>query len=198
MSYEEQLLMELQAEIMYRGERRRRVTRRVYAGGAVAVLAAAAAFAVPLLTGTESPAYAVSKKADGTVGVEIREFKDADQLEQDLKVAGVKADITYLESGKECKKNRGMSTLPAEGAVQMREGGLDINPRLIDADKTLVLEFAGNEEEEVPGAESPKTGKTWWILTTLVIPGDVGPCVVVDRPNWDDTGGPEGRPPAGS
>ncbi|MEU4226891.1 hypothetical protein AB0F17_21540 [Nonomuraea sp. NPDC026600] len=194
MTYEEQLLMELQAEITHRGERRRRVTRRVYAGGAVAALAAAAAFAVPLLTGTESPAYAVSKKADGTVGVEIREFKDADQLERDLKAAGVKADVTYLESGKECEKNRGMSSLPAEGTVHMREGGLDIDPRLIDKDKTLVLEFSKNEEE-VPGAEPPKM---LGILATLMIPGKVGPCVVVDRQDRDDAGGPQGQPPAGS
>lgn len=194
MSYEEQLLMELKAEIAHRGQLRRRLTRRLYAGGAVAALAAAAAFAVPLLTGTESPAYAVSKRADGTVGVEIREFKDADKLERDLKAAGVRADVTYLPSRKQCEKNRGMSTLPAEGAIHMREGGLDIDPRLLDEDKTLVLEFAGSEEE-VPGAKPPKT---WWILTELMIPGEVGPCVVVDRPDWDDDGGPEGQPPAGS
>ncbi|MEV6159285.1 hypothetical protein AB0L53_54025 [Nonomuraea sp. NPDC052129] len=194
MSYEEQLLMELKAEIAHRGQLRRRVTRRLYAGGVVAALAAAAAFAVPLLTGTESPAYAVSKRADGTVGVEIREFKDADKLERDLKAAGVRADVTYLPSRKQCEKDRGASTLLAEGAIHMREGGLDIDPRLLDEDKTLVLEFAGSEEE-VPGAKPPKT---WWTLATLMIPGKVGPCVVVDSPDWDDNGGPEGQPPAGS
>ncbi|MER7506189.1 hypothetical protein AB0L05_35545 [Nonomuraea pusilla] len=194
MSFEEQLLMDLKAEFAARTERRRRTIRRMSVGAAVAGLAAAAAIAVPLVTGTESPAYAVSKKADGTVRVEIREFKDADQLERDLQTAGIRADVTYLKSRKQCEKNRGMSTPPAEGAIRPRDGGLDINPRLLDKDKTLVLEFAGNDEE-VPAAEPPKTS---WVLTTLMIPGKVGPCVVVDRTDWDDAGGPQGRPPAGS
>ncbi|MEV6031439.1 hypothetical protein AB0L65_09835 [Nonomuraea sp. NPDC052116] len=194
MSFEEQLLMDLKVEFAARAERRRRTVRRVSVGAAVAGLAAAAAIAVPLLTGTESPAYAVSKKADGTVGVEIREFKDADQLERDLQAAGVRADVTYLEARKQCEKNRGMSTLPAEGAIRMRNGGLDIDPRLLDKDKTLVLEFAGDEDGD-PAAEPPKT---WWVLSTLMIPGKVGPCVVVDSTDWDDAGGPQGQPPAGS
>ncbi|MEV4360113.1 hypothetical protein ACWEPL_40420 [Nonomuraea sp. NPDC004186] len=197
MSFEEQLLMDLKVEFAARAERRRRTVRRIFVGAAMAGLAAAAAVAVPLVTGTESPAYAVSKKADGTVGVEIREFKDADQLERDLQAAGVRADVTYLESGKQCEKNRGMSSLLPEGAIHMREGGLDIDPQLLDKDKTLVLEFAGNEEE-VSAAEPPKTGKTWWVLTTLMIPGKVGPCVVVDKTDWDDVDGPQGQPPAGS
>lgn len=194
MSFEEQLLMDLKVEFAARAERRRRTVRRMSVGAAVAGLAAAVTIAVPLVTGTESPAYAVSKKADGTVGVEIREFKDADRLERDLQAAGVRADVTYLESRKQCEKNRGMSTLPREGAIQLREGGLDIDPRLLDKDKTLVLEFAG-DDEEVPAADPPKT---WWILTTMMIPGEVGPCVVVDRTDWDDNDGPQGQPPAGS
>lgn len=194
MSFEEQLLMDLKVEFAARAERRRRTVRRMSVGAAVAGLAAAVAVAVPLVTVAESPAYAVSKKADGTVRVEIREFEDADQLERDLRTAGIRADVTYLKSRKQCEKNRGTGSPPAEGAINPREGGLDIDPRLLDKDKTLVLEFAGNDEE-VAAAEPPKTA---WVLTTMMIHGKVGPCVVVDRTDWDDTGGPEGRPPAGS
>ncbi|MFC5821914.1 hypothetical protein [Nonomuraea harbinensis] len=196
MSFEEQLLMDLKVEFAARDERRRRTVRRVSLGAAVAGLAAAAAIAVPLMTGTESSAYAVSKKADGTVGVEIREFKDADRLEQDLKAAGVRVDITYLESGKQCQKNRGRSVLAPDGLVTMREGGLDIKPQLIGKDKTLVLEFAGKQDDE---KEPPVTGKVFWKLATLLVPGDVGPCVVIDDPPWNDDGSDtSGRPPAGS
>ncbi|WP_329086416.1 MULTISPECIES: hypothetical protein [unclassified Streptosporangium] len=197
MSFEEQLLMDLKVEFAARDERRRRTVRRISVGAAVAGLAAAAAIAVPLMAGTESPAYAVSKKAGGTVGVEIREFKDADQLERDLRAAGVRADITYLESGKQCEKNRGKSgVLAPDGLVTMREGGLDIKPRLIDEDKTLVLEFSGKQDDE---KEPPVTGKVFWKLATLLIPGDVGPCVVIDDPQWDDDGSDtSGQPPAGS
>ncbi|MFI6602751.1 hypothetical protein ACIBHX_41415 [Nonomuraea sp. NPDC050536] len=187
MRFEEQLLMDLKAKITERAERHRRVTRRLYAGSAVGLLAVAAAFAVPLLTGTEMPAYAVSKNADGTVRVEINEFKDADQLERDLDAAGVTADISYLPPGKECKTGRGKTVGQVvamgpgpDAAARMRDGGLDINPRHIGEDQTLVLEFAGNEEE------TSKTGKqkVLWRLTAHMITGQVGPCVAIDDPTW--------------
>ncbi|MFI6921947.1 hypothetical protein ACIBIZ_18540 [Nonomuraea spiralis] len=188
MTFEEQLLMELKAEIAGRAERHRRVTRRLYAGGVVGLLAAAAAFAVPMLTGTETPAYAVSKNTDGTVRVEINEFKDADQLEQDLRAAGVTADISYLPSGKECKTGRGktVGAVTAMGpgpdaAARMRDGGLDINPRHIGKDQTLVLEFAGTEEET---AETRKQ-EVLWRLTASMITGQVGPCVTIEDPTWN-------------
>ncbi|WP_188195532.1 hypothetical protein [Nonomuraea sp. SYSU D8015] len=186
MRFEEHLLMDLKAEIAARNVRRRRIARRLYAGGAVAALAAAAAFAVPSLAGTESPAYAVTKNADGTVRVEINEFEDADQLERDLREEGVTADVTYLPSGKECKPGRGKTTGqvamgPGSDAVaRMRDGGLDIDPRRIGKGQTLVMEFAGTAEET---AETKKQ-KTLWSLTASLITGRVGPCVVVDTPRW--------------
>jgi hypothetical protein len=186
MKYQEELLMELKTEITYRAERRRRVTRGLYAGSAVALVATAAAFAVPVLIGTESPAYAVSTNADGTVRVEINEFRDADRLEQDLADAGVTADVTYLPPGKECKVGRGKTvgrtvTLgpDANAVVRMRDGGLDINPRDIGENHTLVLEFAGNEGTPAAGKR-----KMSWRLTGSTITGQVAPCVTVDDPEW--------------
>ncbi|MGW2154985.1 hypothetical protein [Nonomuraea sp. NPDC001699] len=187
MTFEEHLLMELKAEIADRTERHRRVTRRLYAGGVVGILAAAAAFAVPMLTGTETSAYAVSTNADGTVRVEIKEFKDADQLEQDLGAAGVTADITYLPPGKECKTGRGKTVGAvtalgpgADAAARMRDGGLDIDPRNIGKDQTLVLEFAGNDKE----TNETRKQNTLWRLTGSMIKGQVGPCVAIDDPSW--------------
>ncbi|MEV4114249.1 hypothetical protein [Nonomuraea sp. NPDC049695] len=200
MSFEEQLLMDLKAEIGVRTERRRRVTRRLSAGGAVAALAAAAAIAVPLLTATAAPAYAVSKNGDGTVRVEIKEFRDADKLEQDLDTAGVSADITYLPPGKGCKPGRGKTDgqvalgPDSNAAARMVNGGLDINPRRIGDGRTLMLEFAGND------AESPETKKqqVLWSLTASIITGHVKPCVVIDNPDGkDDASGAPGQPPAG-
>ncbi|MEV0597389.1 hypothetical protein [Nonomuraea cavernae] len=187
MRFEEQLLMDLKAEIVDRDERRRRVTRRLFAGSTVALVAMTAAFAVPLLTETAKPAYAVSKKADGTVRVEINEFTDADQLERDLNAAGVRADISYLPPGKECKVGRGktvsqvVATGPDSSAVaRMRGDVLDINPRRLGGDQTLVLEFAGNATET---AETKKQ-QMLWRLTSSVITGQVGPCVAIDDPTW--------------
>jgi hypothetical protein len=204
MRFEEHLLMDLKAEIAARAERRRRVARRIYAGGAVAGLTAA--IAVPLLTGTETPAYAVSKSADGTVRVEINEFRDADRLEQDLKDAGVTADVTYLKAGTECDPDRGKRAggqgrpsteefrkSPAANVTRPRDSGLEIYPKYIGKDQTLLLEFA----ESDPSAGQEKEG-VLWRLTTGLITGPVKPCVAVEDPTWNDPGGPEGQPPAGS
>lgn len=190
MKYEEQLLMELKAEITDRVERRRRLTHRLYAGGAAVLVAAAAAFAVPMLTGTERPAYAVTKNTDGTVRVEINEFKDADQLERDLAAAGIKADITYVPAGKQCKAGRGqtggtaLGGEPGSGASWMRDGGVEIDPRRIGADRTLVLEFAGDHQETAETKERPLL----WRLTGSLIVGQVAPCTVIDDSSWEAGG----------
>ncbi|MFI7643855.1 hypothetical protein [Nonomuraea sp. NPDC049400] len=206
MRFEEQLLMDLKAEIGARADRRRRVTRRLFAGGAVAALAAAAAIGVPLLTGTETPAYAVSKNGDGTIRVEIKEFRDADKLEQDLKTAGVTADVTYLKAGTKCRPDRGELVGGAEptnleewrksaaynATRPGKNGGVDISPQYIGDGQTLVLEFAENS------ALGPGQPGVRFQFATKLIAGQVKPCVVVDDPSWNDAGGSEGQPPAGS
>ena len=85
-----------------------------------------------------------------------REFKDADQREQDLRAAGVRVDIPYLESGKQCEKNRGQSVQTPDGLSPCGRAGWNIKPQLIGKDKTLVLEFAGNQDDEM---ERPVTGR---------------------------------------
>lgn len=180
MNFEEQLLMELKNEIAHRADRRRRLTRRLSIGGAAALVAASAAVAVPLLTGTESPAYAVTKKADGTVRVQINEFENADRLERDLAAAGVRADITYLRAGQECKPGRGKTSgrtamgPGSDAAARIVKGGLDIDPRKIGPNQTLVMEFAGNKD----GSRLSETDKASWVLTATMITGKVSPCVV--------------------
>ncbi|MET9248066.1 hypothetical protein [Nonomuraea sp. NPDC003709] len=190
MRFEEQLLMDLKAEIGARTERRRRVTRRLLAGGAVAGLAAAAAITVPLLAGAETPAYAVTKQDDGTIRVEIKEFGDAGKLEQDLKAAGVTADVTYLKPRTTCAPGRGEpvggeATTPEEWrrsvsykAARPRTSGVDISPQYVGAGQTLVLEFAE---------------KPYWKLKAQVITGQVKPCTVIDDPG----GSSAGQPPMG-
>ncbi|MBN6051253.1 hypothetical protein JYK22_04855, partial [Nonomuraea sp. RK-328] len=205
MSFEERLLMELKTEVAARGaERRRRVTvRRLFAGTAVAGLAAAAAVAVPLLTGTESPAYAVTKNTDGTVRVQIKEFRDADKLEADLVRMGVTADVTYLKPGTWCKAGRG-KVLASENpddwdksisgkAIRQTKGGVDLNPKYLGKNRTAVLMYA-----EDPNPKSA-TGKpsVLWQFGGYVVEGPVTPCVVVKNPSWNDVDG-EGQPPAGS
>ncbi|MDF2706385.1 MAG: hypothetical protein K0R62_2037 [Nonomuraea muscovyensis] len=205
MSFEERLLMELKTEVAARGERRRRTTvRRLFAGVAVAGLAAAAAVAVPLLTGAERPAYAVSKNADGTIRVQINEFGDADKLERDLKGMGISADVTYVPPGKRCGSARGRTAggetaTPEEWersvsakAVRLGKGGVYIDPAHVAQDQTVVMEFAKNDDQV---SDKPRV---LWQFVGRVIDGPVAPCVLVDDPTWNDVGGPEGQPPAGS
>ncbi|MFI6322187.1 hypothetical protein ACIBG8_31950 [Nonomuraea sp. NPDC050556] len=204
MRFEEQILMEMQTEIVARNARGRR--RRVLAMGAtVAGLAAVAAIGVPLLTGTESPAYAVSKGADGTVRVLINEFRDADRLERDLAKVGITADVSYLKPGTRCDFDRGelaggkdsmlqdnyRSSVHAK-VMRGRDRGFDINPEYLGKGQTLVLEFSENDDQ------STGKPKVLYSFSARVVVGKVKPCKVIADPSWYDVGGPEGQPPAGS
>ncbi|MEU7895456.1 hypothetical protein AB0B45_21695 [Nonomuraea sp. NPDC049152] len=207
MNFEEYLLMELKAEIVARRERRRRAGRRLLAGAAVAGLAAAAAIAVPLLTGSETRAYAVTRNADGTIRVEVNEFRDADKLEKDLEAMGVVAAIDYVKPGKKCQRDRGTPVDGGKGktfeewqksvsykAAHPREAGVDIDPKYVAKGNTLVMEFTENEDQ-TSGPEKPRA---LWRFKAMVVTGAVKPCAAVDDATWSDRGGPEGRPPAGS
>lgn len=182
MRFEEQLLMDLKTEMAARNERSRRVGRRLLAGAAVAGLAAVAAVAVPLLTGPE-PAYAVSKNANGTITVELKEFRDADQLEEDLRGLGVTADVTYLKPYTKCQNDRGALVggeydTPEEWRESAhykvaRPGpkGFVIDPRYAGKGQTVVLEFTENPKGPVKSQ-----------LKAEVIEGAVKPCVPVHDP----------------
>ncbi|MFC3980587.1 hypothetical protein [Streptosporangium jomthongense] len=204
MSFEEQILMQMKAEITARANRRR-IGRRLLTGAAVAGLAAAATIAMPLLTGSEQAAYAVTRNTDGTINVKLNEFRDADKLEQDLKKMGVSADITYLKSGKACQGNRGdivggASPEEWEGSASAKAvrllphgGGLEIDPRYVGNGQTLVMMLTENKDRVFGSGRSG----TQWQLPTYVVNGQVKPCVVVDDPLWNDVDG-SGGPPAGS
>ncbi|MEO3889578.1 hypothetical protein [Nonomuraea sp. B5E05] len=188
MNFEEQLLMDLKTEIAARADRRRRLTRTRSVLG-VAGMAAVAAVALPLLTGTGTPAYAVSTNTDGTISVQINEFRDADKLEGDLKEVGVRADVSYVPIGKQCEPGRGavVGGEPAGieefrksvsyKAARVRTGGVDIDPRYVAQGQTLVMEFAENKE----GSGEPNITARF---KAQVIAGPVKPCTLVD---WNVT-----------
>ncbi|MET9344167.1 hypothetical protein [Nonomuraea sp. NPDC003804] len=207
MSFEEHLLMELKTEIAERNQRRRRVGRRLAAGAVVTGLAAAAAIAVPLLTGSETRAYAVTRNADGTIRVEVNEFRDADKLERDLRAMGVAAKVDYVKPGKMCSRDRGeivdgqkASTWKewrksvSYKAARPRGAGVDVDPAYVAKGNTLVLEFTENDDQ-TSGPEKPRV---LWRFSGTVVKGEPKPCVIVDDPEWNDLGGPEAQPPAGS
>jgi hypothetical protein len=78
----------------------RRYGRPVLALGAAAAAATAALVAASVGTGT--PAYAVTRSADGTVTITLSDFRDTTQLSQELKQLGVPAAVYYIPQGKYC------------------------------------------------------------------------------------------------
>jgi hypothetical protein len=78
----------------------RRYARPVIALGAAAAAATAALVAASVGTGT--PAYAVTRSADGTVTITLTDFRDTTQLSQELKQLGVPAAVYYIPPGQAC------------------------------------------------------------------------------------------------
>ncbi|RBQ15670.1 hypothetical protein DP939_33820 [Spongiactinospora rosea] len=130
------------------GRRRRLVT-------ALSVGAAAVAMAVglPMINSSGGPlANAVERDADGSIKIYIREFTDADGLEQKLRTLGVNAVVDFVPAGMHCTEPRAryaphdpylvISEPPRDGA----SGFMRLHPERIESGRTLVYEvgyFAG-------------------------------------------------------
>lgn len=79
---------------------RRRYTRPALALGAAA--AAATAALVTFSAGSGTPAYAVTRNADGTVTITLTDFRDTTQLSRELRQLGVPAAVYYIPSKEYC------------------------------------------------------------------------------------------------
>ena len=194
--------MDLKTEFAARAERRRRTGRRLFAGAAVAGLAAAAAIAVPLLTGSETPAYAVAKNPDGSLIVTINELQDPKGLQARLNNQGIRADVTYTPRDKMCAPGRGVGAdyaydppersaltaqqraefdrpenwRSADAASPISWDKLKISPSFMRPEETLVLEFRLGNDPRVK----------WNLRGWLAKAGStVRPCTLVDEAGAD-------------
>ncbi|MET7339167.1 hypothetical protein [Nonomuraea sp. NPDC005650] len=172
--------------------RRRVVTRpRLLVAAGIA----AAAAVTPLIVGTGTSAYAVSKGPDGTLTVTLNELRDPEGLEAELGKAGVKADVTFLAPGTRCAVPRFVGAddtyggPPVDGPDELREqvskarsfkairsssGTFQIFPEYIKPHETLVLEFSDGENAQV----------LWRLGSWLAKAGSpVKPCTPVARTN---------------
>jgi hypothetical protein len=118
MTFEDRLLTELRTEVAERASRAparppRRIGRRLLVGAAVAGIAAMAAVAIPIISGSQAPAYAVTTNADGSISVLIHELRDPDRLEADLAGLGVQVDISYHTSDLACPDGRFAPSQPS-------------------------------------------------------------------------------------
>ncbi|MFI7704474.1 hypothetical protein [Nonomuraea sp. NPDC049480] len=190
-TFEERLLGALKEEITTRTAEDKMTTvtpvqrgsRRRFVGLSAAVAGvAAAATAVVVLTGVGgSPAYAVTKGADGAVSVRINSFTDPEGLEADLADAGIKAVVDYLPEGQTCKTPRGRSGggnglfsagIAGDGTGS---GGITftIEKGQIPADETLVLAVSKSKA----GEDKPPFG-----MSLEVVKGAVADCEAIPMP----------------
>ncbi len=133
---------------------------------------------VTLYGGAGTPAFAVDKRADGTVEVQINEFRDPKELQAKLAAAGVNAAVDYLPAGQTCKQPRGK---PAAGSGGMLVGigndgkgiAFQISEGQTTAGRTLVLtvSFDQAHPDRAPQATS-----------LSVVEGEVAPCEAVPMP----------------
>ena len=146
--FEERLLTELRQVVAERPEplpaasAKRPYGRFALAGAGVATAVAAIAVFASSGDNTTS-AYAIDKKPDGVVSVEIKSLKDADGLETGLRAAGVPAVVDYtpadaagcklpaipatpVEPGMGGKAAPVAPTLPGEAESGRAEGSLRI------------------------------------------------------------------------
>lgn len=218
MSFEDRLLAELKTEVADRASRRRRTVRRWWRAAGrpatarwrpVAVAAAAAAgltaLAVPTLIGSEAgAAYAVTRNADGSITVTIKEFRASARLQQELAGDGARTDITYLPQHMRCAGERGAVVGPPPppnpGRRVTKMSDLPKSYRDMLAHEPLVWAEPGRPTQKnvfkifpqriEPGqtlvlelAESHRT--KLWKLGSYLVAGPVRPCVFENDPYWN-------------
>lgn len=139
------------------------------------VTAAATAAVLPLALST--PAYAVSKRSDGTVTVEIREFLEPKKLQASLREAGVAAVVDYLPIGQSCQQPRGRSVATAQILMERPAKDSDgvlfqIAPGSLKSGQTLVVEATFDQNNPA------KAGN----IATSVVEGQATDCKVTRDP----------------
>ncbi|GGO30459.1 hypothetical protein GCM10010116_61000 [Microbispora rosea subsp. aerata] len=179
------------------GHPRRRPLRPALLASALA-LGVAAAVGVPVLLGSGTPAYAVSRNPDGTLTITINEAKDPEPLEATLRSMGVNAVVDYIPSGKRCSPQpRSTSFLSREEAEHPADGrpfliwppdtdepAFRIDPAAVKPGQTAVLEFSVSDDGK------NRAAGVWANISN----GPVAPCTLVDSdeaplgppPGWDD------------
>jgi hypothetical protein len=152
--------------------RRRRVLRGGVLVGSLA--AAATAFAVAAPIGGVTPAYALDRKPDGTVSVQIREFVHPEKLQAGLRAAGVPAVVDYVPSGQACRQPRGRvvnNQGPVTAGMMVAPGGdhqttFQVSPGTVRAGQTLVVEASYAKDHPTRAGS----------LAMSIIEGPVLPC----------------------
>ena len=161
--FEERLLTELRQVVAERPEplpaasAKRPYGRFALAGAGVATAVAAIAVFASSGDNTTS-AYAIDKKPDGVVSVEIKSLKDADGLETGLRAAGVPAVVDYTPAGTDGCRLPAMPATPAEPGMSGK--ATPVAPTLPGEAESgkgeRSLRVFGHQEAGAPGAPALK------------------------------------------
>lgn len=154
--FEDRLLAALEAEVSEsaaratRHHRRRKARMGVLVGAAAAVVAAAVAAPVMLGNQTNSAAWAVETRPDGSVKVEVREFKDPEGLERRLAEAGIPAYISFVPPGMACVNKTIRSDFsPRQKGVEPTSRGWIIRPGHLAPDERLALSAYADDPGDI-------------------------------------------------
>ena len=142
-----------------------------------------------VLVGGETPAYAVSDNADGTITIKIYEAKDAKGLQATLRERGFNVIVDYVPDDKRCMPQPrsttwvpGVTLARPQSAEEESQGpGFRIDPSVVKPGQTAVLEFLIEGDDGEFGAG----------ISDRVSDGPVADCTLVDRessrsPDGDD------------
>jgi hypothetical protein len=155
---------------------RRRRTRREVLIPVLGGLAALAITAVVIAGGSNTPAYAVTENADGTVTIKIHEARDAKGLQATLRERGYDVIVDYVPEDKRCMPQpRSNSWVPGvtlsrpqTGEAEAGGAGFRVDLARLKPGQTAVLEFL------VQGDHSAG-------ISDRVSAGPVSECTLVDR-----------------
>ncbi|WP_327089679.1 hypothetical protein OIE66_03390 [Nonomuraea sp. NBC_01738] len=174
-NFEERLFSALKDDLAGRAPTPLRSRRPLKLSAAVAGIAAAGTIGFLLYGGAATPAFAVERNPDGSVSVEINEFRDPADLEAKLADVGVQAKVDYLPLRQTCQRDRGALAGDDMGPIKLgvsKKGGSGLTFTLesgqIQADRTLVLVVSrdGTDLSKVPLG-----------LSLNVVKGPVADCV---------------------
>ncbi|MEV4528597.1 hypothetical protein [Streptosporangium sp. NPDC049304] len=154
--------------------RTRRYAPRRLALGLTAAVALATGSMVGLNGFGALSSWAVTKAADGTVTIQVRDFRDAAGLEKRLKDLDVPAVVDYVPWGRQCRQPRGkhvtdiprgLYSLPENIPGEKHGWQMRIDTKLFRPGQTFVWTISAPESGQ--GSDT----------TTYLMEGPVAPCV---------------------
>lgn len=140
--------------------------------GAMAAAALGVALLVPNLGPT--PAYAVTGRNNEEVRVKVNRLEGAGGLEQALRERGIRADVTYLPTDKQCAPGRYSDVGPTGLILSVSADRFEVRipPNAVGNDDTFVLS----------AAVMPIPDGAQVIVDFGIAHGPVAPCRVIDGP----------------